>query len=382
MLAYSLTICRLEDFGHVESDLEIAEDVPIAEKQTLPYLSEGMSQNLLHEKEEEDERDAHLSKFNAELELQVWKKEEEQKFRQLLVDKETELIEKLSKEWQARDRDREKILKKNLADFRTLENQVQNLLVDLEQRERNVTSNEGLLVKKREELERDSRRRVDEMRENSRRLNEDSKRDVEREKSKSTEMEALNRAAQSERKETEGKYKQLEADFLKLRLSLNESPEKALQVQVAKLERDLDASEQAKKNYKGMYAKATKELSLIKRDRKMESEERVLKDRRELESMKLQQFAKDDMIRSKSDDDKVLMEIKQELNDLKHKSYGEDKKKKQGSSENLDPKARGEIDRLLQEKKSLLDSGLYSASDLVLGEIDARVEELRLMIVA
>jgi hypothetical protein len=121
---------------------------------------------------------------------------------------------------------------------------------------------------------------------------------------------------------------------------------------------------------------------LIKRDRKMESEEKVLKDRRELESMKLQQFAKDDLIRSKSDDDKVLMEIKQELSDLKHKSYGEDKKKKTRDSENLDPRAKGEIDRLLNEKKSLLDSGLYTVSDLVLGEIDARVEELRGMVVA
>jgi centrosomal protein CEP120 len=358
----------------------MVDDVPMAEKQTLPYLSAGMCQEVIVA--DDDEEDLRLSKFNAELEMQVWKKEEEQKFRQELVEKETELIEKLSNEWQARDRDREKILKKKLADFRTLENQVQNLLVDLEQRERTVTSNEGMLIKRREELERDSRRKVEEMRENSRRIHEDSKRDVEREKSKSTEIEALYRAAQSERKETDGKYKQLEADFLKLRLSLNESPEKALQVQVAKLERDLDASEQSKKNYKGLYTKATKELSLLKRDRKMENEEKVLKDRRELESMKLQQFAKDDLIRSKSDDDKVLMEIKQELSDLKHKSYGEDKKKKRGDDENLDPRARGEIDRLLNEKKSLLDSGLYSSSDLVLGEIDARVAELRSLGVA
>lgn len=341
-----------------------------------PYISDGMDEGEI-EYEQEAQDPETMRKSQADLEIQIWKKEEELRFREQLGLKERELVQSLSSEWEARDAEREKILKRKLQDFRKLENQVQNLLLDLESRERTVSSAEDELLKKRGDLERESKKKHDEVRDVARRVREECKVEVEKERTKFIELEVAHKASVAEKERMEEKYKQLEQSFLDLRLSLSAYPDKNLEEQLATLKRDLEISEKARKNYKSLYTKVAKELSRLQNTQKAEAEQKVLRERRELESMKLQKFAREDLLRGKSEDDRILHEIKQELSELKHKSFsGKEDKEIAEAVENIDPKTRGEIERLRREKSALLDTGLYSETDLVMGEIDSRISQL------
>lgn len=351
--------------------------------------------------------------YKIALELELWKRAEEEKFMEALKEKERISAQKLSEEWKKRERDRDEILKRKVDDFKTLEQQMQKLLLELEDREKLVEAGEHHLGIRRQDLERDYNRQLEEARDASRRLHDEYKHMLDLEKQKTAEADHGKQRALKEKDEIESKYKRLENEYMDFKKSLNHTPEAALKSETNRVKADYLALQQraeqlekSKKQYKSQWIKALKELTRIKQRRQEEEEDFVRRQKQELDSMKLKFMLNQDNA-SVHDDLKALGEIKRDLNELKLKAGGDGRKgvPTEGSPainhyhhiatapsspvklkeglvdvgsvrENINPKALAEVERLARERDGLLGTGVYTKEDVIVHELEKRIRTL------
>ncbi|KAB0392118.1 hypothetical protein E2I00_011330 [Balaenoptera physalus] len=134
--------------------------------------------------------------YKAALELEMWKEMQEDIFENQLKQKELAHMQALAEEWKKRDRERESLVKKKVAEYTVLEGKLQKTLVDLEKREQQLAIAESevlctcfKLQRERRELKSERERNLQELQDSIRRAKEDCVHQIELERLKMKQLE-------------------------------------------------------------------------------------------------------------------------------------------------------------------------------------------------
>uniref|UniRef100_A0A8D3AP07 Centrosomal protein 120 n=1 Tax=Scophthalmus maximus TaxID=52904 RepID=A0A8D3AP07_SCOMX len=318
--------------------------------------------------------------YRTALELELWKEEQEDLFDDQLRKKELSHMRALAEEWRKRDREREALNKKKEVEFNLLEEQLQKTLADLEKREKQLT--EAELQTQR--LQRDLRAEHDlaqrELQESSRRLQLDCdhRAALERDKVRVMEEERA-RLLQQVGDARDCRYKQLEREFQSYREQQNVRPEFRLQSEVnlltlekVELERKLDSTTKSKLHYKQQWGRALKELARFKQREQENAMTRLKKQQAELEVLRRHHLA--------TEEKEAVQQDRRELDDIRN-----DLNRKKQTSENfvllkrfhpgLNDSADEHLSRLLEERDTLLRTGVYTHEDRIIAELTRRIQD-------
>lgn len=370
-------VMSLEDWGPLAPSVVDGSTQPkSAQIPTTPQLPETTSAR-------------HTAEYQAALELEMWKEEQEKIFDKELKQKEIMYMKVLADEWKKRDKEREVLMQKKLTEYTQWENQLKKTLADLEKREKQLAASEQEVLRLRAELQREHDRRLQEMKEASRRMKDDCDHQVELDRMKVKELEDIIARYKGELQEADRKYHALEKEFSTFREQLNTKPEVRLQSEInlltlekVELDRKLDSALQSKNHYKQQWGKALKELARMKHQEQEMAKATLRQQQQELEQMRLQYLAKEEKDFTRSDNQQ-LEEIKNELNRLKKL---EEEKMKQTSDADigdsnrdgtsiLDRSIDEHISRLVEERDTLLRTGVYTTQDKIIMELDRQIRE-------
>ncbi|XP_078070712.1 centrosomal protein of 120 kDa isoform X1 [Mustelus asterias] len=328
--------------------------------------------------------------YKAALELEMWKEVQEDLFQDQLKQKELAHMQALAEEWKKRDREREALVKKKVLEYAVLEERLQKTLADLEKRERQLANGETELQRLRKELQDDHDRSLREMQETTRRSTEDSVRQVELEKLKLNQVEQDKLRLQQQLHEAEQKYKLLEKEFHQYKEQQSSKPEIRLQSEInlltlekVEFERKLESATKSKLHYKQQWGRALKELARLKQREQENAMARLKKQQQELEHMRLRYLAAEEKEVVKTERQE-LEKIRNELNRLK---LQEDKKESSDQRAPASGREGGDhtqhpdealdnyLARLIEERDTLLRTGVYTHEDRIISELDRQIRE-------
>ncbi|KAJ8322706.1 hypothetical protein QVD99_007649 [Batrachochytrium dendrobatidis] len=337
--------------------------------------------------------------YQTAIELELWRQQEQQKFTQYLAEKEIELTQRLAGEWKLRDREREALLKRKLDDYKQLETALQQLSSDLERRESVLVEGERELIKQRERQDLEVLRALDEARDATRRLQEEFRYRTELEKQKCAEADAMRNRAIRDRDEMEAKWKTIDSELSELKRSLGSSGEAKAKIELGNamqdkmmLEKQIEALKKNKAHYKCELKRVYKLLTKEREKARLELEQRMIKDRQDIEDMRMQAIAKEQLSLAHTERE-TLEHTRRDLEALGRAVYASqssnDEQQKdvqfQSSMNNhqgtlseaqLPPKVSSQISRLKKEKTSLLSTGFYKDDDDLIREFDHRIANL------
>ncbi|XP_026721350.1 centrosomal protein of 120 kDa isoform X3 [Athene cunicularia] len=308
-LSYAIT---LEDYGLVKMQEVLVSDssqcVGAGQQHHVPHTQPRAPKSHPEPRE--------TLEYKAALELEMWKEMQEDIFENQLKKKEMAHMQALAEEWKKRDREREALVKKKVAEYTVLEEQLQKTLRDLDKRERQLFSAESELQRVKKELQSEHERNLQELQDSVRRAREECAHQVELERSK---------------------IKQLEED--KLRLQHQREQENAM----AHLKKQQQELEHMRLRY---LAAEEKELG--------KTERQELEDiRNELNRLKQQ-------------------EERKQLQDVRDNSAGRvDSLHSIKLNENMD----NYLSRLIEERDTLLRTGVYNHEDHIVSELDRQIKE-------
>ncbi|XP_061202024.1 centrosomal protein of 120 kDa isoform X4 [Neopsephotus bourkii] len=308
-LSYAIT---LEDHGLVKMQEVLVSDssqcVGAGQQWHVPHVQPRCAQ-------ENPPQPRETLEYKAALELEMWKGMQEDIFENQLKKKEMVHMQVLAEEWKKREREREALVKKKVAEYTGLEEQLQKTLRDLDKRERQLFSAESELQTLKKDLQAEHERKLQELQDSVRRAKEECTHQVELERSK---------------------IKQLEED--KLRLQQQREQENAM----AHLKKQQQELEHMRLRYL-----AAEEKELGKPDRQ------ELEDiRNELNRLKQQE------------------EERKQLQDIRANSA--DRVSNSGKvNENMDDY----LSRLIEERDTLLRTGVYNHEDHIVSELDRQIRE-------
>ncbi|XP_077318312.1 centrosomal protein of 120 kDa isoform X2 [Lithobates pipiens] len=234
--------------------------------------------------------------YKAVLQLEAWKETQEEIFASQLKKKELAHIQDLAEQWNRRDKEREAIVKKKVAECTALQEQLQKTLADVEKRERQLASDE------------------------------------------------------------------IEVEF----------------------ERKLESATKSKLHYKQQWGRALKELARIKQREQENAMARLKKQQEELEQMRLRYLAAEekDIVKNERLE---LEEIRNELNRLR---LQDDRKQAPDTRNVADPRLAFSgshkqdeglddfLSRLIEERDTLLRTGVYTHEDRIISELDRQIREI------
>ncbi|XP_061324654.1 centrosomal protein of 120 kDa isoform X3 [Pezoporus flaviventris] len=341
-LSYAIT---LEDHGLVSMQEVLVSDssqcVGAGQQWHVPHIQPCCAQENPPEPRETLE-------YKAALELEMWKEMQEDIFENQLKKKEMVHMQVLAEEWKKRERERQALVKKKVAEYTGLEEQLQKTLRDLDKRERQLFSAESELQTVKKDLQAEHERKLQELQDSVRRARVECAHQVELERSK---------------------IKQLEEDKLRLQ-------------QQVELERKLESATKSKLHYKQQWTRALKELARLKQREQENAVAYLKKQQQELEHMRLRYLAAEEKELGKPDRQE-LEDIRNELNRLKQQE--EERKQLQdiransanriSNSRKLNENTDDYLSRLIEERDTLLRTGVYNHEDHIVSELDRQIRE-------
>ncbi|KAJ8262749.1 hypothetical protein COCON_G00152060 [Conger conger] len=383
-LAELCYVTTLEDLGLVKAqDIVVSEstqDAPPAQPKAEPPPGRPRSALAVTEAPLEPPQEPRQTlEYRAALELEMWKEEQEDLFDSQLKQKELSHMRALAEEWRKRDREREALVKKKEMEYNLLEEQLQKTLADVEKRERHLAHTEM----ETQRLQRDMRAEHDfsmrELQDSGRRLREDCAHQVELERSKVRQAEEDCSRLQQQIQDGESRYKQLEKEFQQFREQQNTRPEFRLQSEInllslekVELERKLESTTKSKLHYKQQWGRALKELARFKQREQENAMNRLKKQQQELEHMRLRYLATEEKEAVKTEKQE-LEDIKNELNRLKQQEEARPWRESPPAPQN--EAADDHLSRLLEERDTLLRTGVYTHDDRIIIELNRRIQE-------
>lgn len=375
----------LEDWGPITAQqIVIQQEAP-----PQPVIGSPARPPKVSGKSVSPEQPRETAEYQAAVELEMWKESQEQMFENQLKQKEIMYMKALAEEWKKRDREREIIMKKKLAEYTQSEEKLRKTLLDLQKREKQLAANEQEVTRQRVELQREHDRKLQEIKEASHRMKEDCHHQVELERMKVREIEGIVERYKNELGEMEKKYRSLEKDFAVYKEQQNSKPEVRLQSEInlltlekVELERKIDALSKSKLHYKQQWGRALKELARLKQKEQASAKAELKRQQQELEHMRLRYLAAEEKEVVNSEK-RELEELKNELSKLKKL---EEEKGKFGSEDSprdgtrpfqpdLDLSLDDHISRLIEERDTLLRTGVYSTQDKIISELDRQIRE-------
>ncbi|KAI8496028.1 hypothetical protein Bbelb_264440 [Branchiostoma belcheri] len=333
--------------------------------------------------------------YQMAMELEMWKEQQENMFESQLKQKELQTMQALAEEWKRRDRERELLVQKKLTEYQQLEEKLRTTLADLERREKQLTSGEAEVVRMKADLQRDHDRTLTELREASRRLKEDCDHEVQLESAKVRELELHNQRLREQLQEAERRVQQKEKDFDEYRGQQAGKPEYKLQSEInlmtlekVELERKLDYVAKSKLHYKQQWGRALKELARLKQREQTNAKARLKQQQQELEHMRLRYLAAEEKEIVKAEKQE-LETIKEELTRLKDQRLPEQpaapdtRRASDGHLEHMQPLVPEDdtsmiddhVTRLIEERDTLLRTGVYTHEDRIITELDRQIRE-------
>ncbi|XP_026199758.1 centrosomal protein of 120 kDa isoform X2 [Anabas testudineus] len=320
--------------------------------------------------------------YRAALELELWKEEQEDLFDDQLRKKELSHMRALAEEWRRRDREREALVKKKEVEYNLLEEQLQKTLSDLEKREKQLAEAELETQRLQRELRAEHDLTQRELKESSRRLQQECDHRVALERDKVRLMEEERARLLQQISDCESRYKQLEKEFQLYREQQNIRPEFRLQSEInlltlekVELERKLESTTKSKLHYKQQWGRALKELARFKQREQENAMNRLKKQQAELEAMRLRYLATEEkeVVRQ---DRQELDDIRNELNRLKQQ---DDRLAPPSSapapSTGVNESAEEHLSRLLEERDTLLRTGVYTHEDRIIAELNRQIQD-------
>uniref|UniRef100_A0A8C3KJW7 Centrosomal protein of 120 kDa n=1 Tax=Calidris pygmaea TaxID=425635 RepID=A0A8C3KJW7_9CHAR len=384
-LSYTIT---LEDYGLVKVQEVLVSDssqcVGAGQQRHVPHTQPRCASESHPEPRETLE-------YKAALELEMWKEMQEDIFENQLKKKEMAHMQALAEEWKKRDREREALVKKKVTEYTVLEEQLQKTLKDLDKRERQLFSAESELQRLKKELQAEHERNLQELQDSVRRAREECAHQVELERSKIKQQEEDKLRLQQQLYEAENKHKILEKEFQQYKEQQSSKPEIQLQSEInlltlekVELERKLESATKSKLHYKQQWTRALKELARLKQREQENAMAHLKKQQQELEHMRLRYLAAEEKELGKTDRQE-LEDIRNELNRLKQQE--EERKQLQdvrdnsaGGVDSLNSRKLNEnmddyLSRLIEERDTLLKTGVYNHEDHIVSELDRQIRE-------
>ncbi|NXW22250.1 CE120 protein, partial [Circaetus pectoralis] len=384
-LSYAIT---LEDYGLVKMQEVLVSDssqcIGAGQQQHVPRPQPRRTPENHPEPRETLE-------YKAALELEMWKEMQEDIFENQLKKKEMAHMQALAEEWKKRDREREAVVKKKVAEYTVLEEQLQKTLRDLDKRERQLFSAESELQRVKKELQVEHERVLQELQDSVRRAREECAHQVELERSKIKQLEEDKLRSQQQLYEAENKHKILEKEFQQYKEQQSSKPEIQLQSEInlltlekVELERKLESATKSKLHYKQQWTRALKELARLKQREQENAMAHLKKQQQELEHMRLRYLAAEEKELGKTDRQE-LEDIRNELNRLKQQE--EERKQLQDVRDNsagrvdslhsrkLNENTDDYLSRLIEERDTLLRTGVYNHEDHIVSELDRQIRE-------
>ncbi|XP_064222292.1 centrosomal protein of 120 kDa isoform X2 [Aotus nancymaae] len=328
--------------------------------------------------------------YKAALELEMWKEMQEDIFENQLKQKELAHMQALAEEWKKRDRERESLVKKKVAEYTILEGKLQKTLIDLEKREQQLASAESELQREKKELQSERQRNLQELQDSIRRAKEDCIHQVELERLKIKQLEEDKHRLQQQLNDAENKYKILEKEFQQFKDQQSSKPEIRLQSEInlltlekVELERKLESATKSKLHYKQQWGRALKELARLKQREQESQMARLKKQQEELEQMRLRYLAAEEKDTVKTEQQELL-DIRNELNRLRQqeqKQYQDSREtasgKKDGPHGSVLEEGLGDyLTRLIEERDTLMRTGVYNHDDRIISELNRQIREI------
>ncbi|XP_023385373.1 centrosomal protein of 120 kDa [Pteropus vampyrus] len=328
--------------------------------------------------------------YKAALELEMWKEMQEDIFENQLKQKELAHMQVLAEEWKKRDRERESLVKKKVAEYTILEGKLQKTLIDLEKREQQLAITESELQRERKELKLERERNLQELQDSVRRAKEDCVHQVELERLKIKQLEEDKHRLQQQLNDAENKYKILEKEFHQFKDQQRNKPEIRLQSEIdlltlekVELERKLESATKSKLHYKQQWGRALKELARLKQREQESQMARLKKQQEELEEMRLRYLASEEKDTVKTERQELL-DIRNELNRLRQqeqKQYQDSREIASGKVDSPHGNALEEglddyLTRLIEERDTLMRTGVYNHEDRIISELDRQIREV------
>ncbi|NXH30133.1 CE120 protein, partial [Myiagra hebetior] len=384
-LSYAIT---LEDYGLVKVQevmvSDSSQDVGAGQQRHVPPTQP-------HRAPEDRPEPRETLEYKAALELEMWKEMQEDIFENQLKKKEMVHMQALAEEWKKRDREREALVKKKVAEYNVLEEQLQKTLRDLDKRERQLFSAESELQRVKKELQAEHERNLQVLQDSVRRAREECAHQLELERSKIKQLEEDKVRLHQQLYEAENKHKTLEKEFQQYKEQQSSKPEIQLQSEInlltlekVELERKLESATKSKLHYKQQWTRALKELARLKQREQENAMAHLKKQQQELEHMRLRYLAAEEKELGKTDRQE-LEDIRNELNRLKQQE--EERKKLQDARDNsagrvdslhcrkLNENTDDYLSRLIEERDTLLRTGVYNHEDHIVSELDRQIRE-------
>ncbi|XP_072167359.1 centrosomal protein of 120 kDa-like [Diadema setosum] len=334
------------------------------------------------------------AEYKAAMELELWKEQQAGAFESQLKEKELRQLQSLAEEFKRRDRERTLLLKKKTEEYSSLEEQLQLALADVEKRERQLAANEAEVMRLRADLQREHQLKMVEMQEASRRLKEDCLHQIELEKSRVQILEEEKQRLVNQLTEADQRLAKKDQEFEHFRQESSGKPEIQLQAQInlltlekVEVERKLESATKSKVHYKQQWGRALKELARLKQREASEARQRLKRQQQELEHMRLRYLAAEEKEVAKVEQ-RELEEIKGELDRLKEgdktKSQSPDRPTSHpgtdvgtGETEERieDAGMEEHVARLIEERDTLLRTGVYTHQDRIISELDRQIRQ-------
>ncbi|XP_029327765.1 centrosomal protein of 120 kDa isoform X2 [Mus caroli] len=350
-LSYTMT---LEDYGLVKMReifvSESSQGVPaVDQKPSSPPPAPCPSEIQVEPRE--------TLEYKAALELEMWKEMQEDIFESQLKQKELAHMQALAEEWKKRDRERESLVKKKVAEYSILEGRLQKALTELETREQQLASAETELQRERKELQLERERNLQELQDSVRRARDDCVYQVELERLKLKQLEEDKQRLQQQLSDAGNKYKVLEKEFQQFKDQQNNKPEIRLQSEINL-------------------------LTLEKREQESQMA-RLKKQQEELEQMRLRYLAAEEKETVRTEQQELL-DIRNELNRLRQQEQKQYQDCKEIASGKLgSPRGSGleeglddYLTRLIEERDTLMRTGVYNHEDRIISELDRQIREV------
>eukprot|EP00794_Sanderia_malayensis_P009837 gene9838-10847_t len=405
-------VLGLEDFGEVNeptmtSSAHITTQSLCSTSTSTGHEEPGVNNHEQKHVQQQQPVESHelprdLPEYKAAMELEIWKEQQEELFKNMLQQKEAKLMQTLAEEWKKRDKERETILKRKIDEYNRLEERLRTSIADLEKREKQVANNEVEVARLRAGLLQEHEQKLTILRDASIRMKEDCEYRVELVKLKLVEITEQNQRYKEQIQSCEKRYKDKENEVLIFKEEQMNKPESKLQAELnfniiekAELERKLDSTTKSKIHYKQQWGKALRELAKMKQHEQTAAKARLKKQEYELEHMRLRYLAAEEKEVMKSEKEE-LDNVKAELKKLQElqvntppqsqtqpaKEQAQDtvvQQLKPGQSSGIDEVQdqlmNSRIAKLIEERDTLLRTGVYSTDDKIIFELDRQIRE-------
>ncbi|XP_019721497.1 LOW QUALITY PROTEIN: centrosomal protein of 120 kDa [Hippocampus comes] len=259
-----------------------------------------------------------------------------------------------------------------------LEEQLQKTLSDLETKEKNLVEAELKTQRLQWDLRAEHKLGQKEAQETVKRLQLECDHRVALERDKARLMEEERTRLLKQITDSENRYKQLEKDFHHFREQQSVKPQARLQSEIniltlekVELERKLESTTKSKLHYKQQWGRALKELARFKQREQENAVMRLKKQQAELDAVRLRYVAAEEK-EAVRQERRELGDIRNRLNGLKQQQGGV------GPASSAPPpgvshSAEEHLSRLLEERDTLLRTGVYGHDDRIIAELDRQI---------